>query len=140
MKTCRKCSRELPLSDYYAHPYMADGHLNICKACTKKRVSAHREANIERIRAYDRERHALPEAVARRTDYAKIYRLKSPQKRAAHMAVARAIRSGKILRMPCLVCGATRSEAHHKDYSAPLEVIWLCPVHHRQVHHGKIAV
>jgi hypothetical protein len=34
-KVCFKCSVEKPLTDYYTHPQMGDGHLNKCKACTK---------------------------------------------------------------------------------------------------------
>ena len=35
---------------------MFDGRLNICKECTKKRVSSHREKNIDAVREYDRNR------------------------------------------------------------------------------------
>jgi hypothetical protein len=54
LKTCFKCNVEKPLTDFYPHPQMGDGHLNKCKACTKKDVAEHRAANIERVRDYDR--------------------------------------------------------------------------------------
>lgn len=57
----------------------------------------------------------------------------------AHVAVAVAIRSGKLRREPCEVCGAGVTDAHHDDYDLPLEVRWLCRLHHRGVHaqHGR---
>ena len=46
-----------------------------------------------------------------------------------------AILTGKIIIKPCEICGETRNiQAHHEDYSNPLDVIWLCAKHHGWIH------
>lgn len=52
----------------------------------------------------------------------------------ARQQVCRALKSGKLTKMPCEVCGDEWSEAHHEDYSKPLEVMWLCKRHHTDRH------
>lgn len=58
-------------------------------------------------------------------------------KTAAHSQVASAIANGEIVQQPCEVCADPNTVAHHKDYSKPLEVNWLCRVHHMQAHRGR---
>lgn len=41
------------------------------------------------------------------------------------------IRRGQMFKQPCEVCGEIKVQAHHTDYGKPLEVRWLCKVHHR---------
>jgi hypothetical protein len=51
-----------------------------------------------------------------------------------HTIVQKAIKSGVLIREACSRCGATETQAHHEDYSKPLEVIWLCRGCHKQRH------
>lgn len=133
-KRCFKCGEIKPLSDFYKHPKMADGHVNKCKPCNKSDVWRHRKDNIERIREYDRERSKRPERIAKTQRNTAEYREKHPERYAANTAVANALRSGKLKKWPCFCCGDDKVEAHHPDYSSPLDVIWLCAAHHKELH------
>lgn len=56
----------------------------------------------------------------------------------AHRVVWKAIKSGKLIRKPCQFCGEEKVHAHHDDYNKALEVKWMCPVHHKQYHQGRV--
>lgn len=44
-----------------------------------------------------------------------------------------ALKCGRINKQPCGVCG-DKGQAHHSDYTKPLDVEWLCDKHHREKH------
>lgn len=140
-KTCFKCLSVKPLEEFYVHPMMADGHLNKCKDCTRSDVALHRAANLEKIRAYDNWRALLPHRIELRRRVAAEYDASYPERKRATRAVNNAIRDGRLKKQPCHICGEPVVEAHHPDYSAPLDVVWLCVIHHRQLHgqHKKAA-
>lgn len=114
IKTCFKCHQAKPLTEFYRHSAMADGHLNKCKDCARSDVARHRAENLERIREYDRSRGMLPHRVAAReaystTDAARKSRSKSGAKYRANNKEARRVikavcensrRIGKISRTP----------------------------------------
>lgn len=133
MKICTSCNETKSLADFYKHQDMADGYLNRCKECHKAYIKEHRTANAEYYRAYDRARAALPHRKENAKRVIEQWKQDYPERRAAHMKVLYALRSGKLERLPCWICGA-KAEAHHPDYSAPLDVVWLCPLHHKQTH------
>ena len=58
------------------------------------------------------------------------YCKKFPKKTYCHLLVRRALISGKLIKQPCQHCQNPKSEAHHVDYSKPLDVQWLCKKHH----------
>lgn len=131
-KTCFKCDEVKPLGEFYKHSQMADGHLNKCKDCTCIDVRQHRLDNPEKVRAYDNARSKLPHRKALRD---RINDRFPAEKKRAHTAVARALRKGGMERRPCAFCGTTEPvEAHHHDYSKPLDVTWLCIACHRRFH------
>ena len=55
-KVCFKCGRSLPLSSFYAHPQMGDGHLNKCKDCTRSDVHKKYMENIGSPEYVEKER------------------------------------------------------------------------------------
>ncbi len=149
MKICRECHTEKELNEFYKHFRMGDGYLNKCIACVKNRVTKHRNENLEKIREYDKSRAMLPHRVQARKEYSntekgkiaktralKNYHERYPLKRASHVITGNAIRDGKLVRpSSCSECASTEKiEAHHDDYTKPLDVRWLCRKCHYKWH------
>lgn len=61
-------------------------------------------------------------------------KLRYPEKVQARKILQLAVRVGNIKRGKCEICNKKDAQAHHEDYSKPLEVIWLCPLHHKDKH------
>lgn len=92
-KECFRCHLVLPLSDFYAHKKMQDGHLNKCKACTKKDVRT-RESELkldpkwlEEERKRNRNKYHILEykgkykpSPEKKKEYIKKYQQKFPEK------------------------------------------------------------
>lgn len=150
MKKCFKCDEEKPLSEFYKHKQMADGHLNKCKACTKSDVGKNYSENKDYYRQYEKERAKMPHRVKARQEYArseqgiikgneakKRWTRRNPIKRMASIMVGNAVRDGKILKPDaCESCGSkpVRLHGHHDDYAYPMVVRWLCPGCHNKWH------
>lgn len=136
MKKCFKCGENKPLSEFYKHAQMKDGHLNKCIQCAKKDVHYHRHESEyrEKVLAYDRAR-------GNRQNLKDLqeYRAKYPKKYKAHCLINNAIKSKKLFREPCEICGSEFTHGHHDDYDKPLNVRWLCSEHHHKWHleHGE---
>lgn len=126
MKICKDCKKKKNESDFY-------GIQGECKVCTKTRVSKNYRKNKSHYQSYDKARNLLPERKKKKLEYQSKTRKNHKGKYKARNKVSNAIRDGKLKRLPCVICGDPKSEAHHLDYRSKLKVVWLCQKHHRQV-------
>ncbi len=137
MAICKTCNRTDRDVSFYA------SIATYCKEHWKERVRLNRQKNSEYYKEFDRQRANYPRRIAARKAYAKTaaykrshskssrrYHAEAPIKKQAHTAISSAIRDGTLKRQPCHVCGAKKVEAHHPDYTKPLDVLWLCKRHH----------
>lgn len=131
-KLCGQCHMTFDSSHFHKRAASKDGLAACCKKCQRN---------------YDRARLHKPDRVFLRYDYKrtksgkeriysgwKAWIARHPAKRSAHIIVGNALRDGKLRKAPCEVCGHLTVEAHHDDYSKPLEVRWLCKIHHDEHH------
>lgn len=151
-KRCFKCGETKPLSDFYKHPRMADGHVNKCKECNKKDVRENRVDKIDYYTEYDKERnkqrgtvrhlskikygrrkdvqernrkHPITESTKRARVLSESRRKQIyPERFKANSAVSNAIRDNRLIRPSCCQhCGKEcKPQAHHSSYS---EDMWL---------------
>lgn len=117
---CSRCKRLRPTSSFNKRTTLGNGLQSYCKDCTRK---------YQRLNNNYRITHRKAE---------KSYIVRNPNKIRAHQFIARAVRTGKLAKLTCEVCGNFLSEAHHFDYSKPLEVWWLCKKHHLLADKGKL--
>jgi len=110
---CAKCKRAAYMREWYRRPGNAEAQRQSQKASRKRRLEA--------VREYDRKRGK------------RVYNLEAER---ARNRLRKAVERGKLVPQPCEVgidCEG-RIEAHHDDYSRPLDVRWLCQRHHMQLH------
>lgn len=140
MKVCRRCSIEKPLSGYYKHKQMGDGHLNICIECKKIETSQwikekEKDPNwLEKERERGRLKyHRLYIGKYKQSKEIKFkslvkFRLKYPEKKKAH---------AKTARMKASVKG---NHLHHWSYNDDhlKDVIELSVLDHNLVHRKTV--
>ena len=129
-KKCRVCGTEL--NDFNTTHYQILHRNYICRKCRREWQRKWVEDNPEKAKLINRKTHERN--VEKKREYHIGYVRENRVKRNAQNMARYNKRMGRIDQKPCLVCGLLPSEMHHDDYSKPLEVKWLCPMHHRRVH------
>ncbi len=133
MKTCSTCRTEKPKTEFQVRLASKDGFTASCKTCLKerdaKRYEKEREIRITRQKLY----LSTTNGKAAHKRAIQNWQEKNKVRRAAHVILGNAIRNKTVIPQPCWECGK-KAEAHHPDYSRPLDVVWLCKKHHLEVH------
>lgn len=107
-----------------------------CKTCFKEYVAKRdrtRDRKVRREYFKLRERNDA-KAKERAKKRFKRYKEKYPERLKANSLLNYARRKGIIKMQTCEKCSEKRTHAHHDDYSKPLDVRWLCSVHHKEHH------
>jgi hypothetical protein len=145
-KECGGCHKVKGLDEFHNSSVNEDGKQARCKQCQNE-YRAERKAKKQIARpvgwkqktadivSYRREYHAKNRA--RMNELKRDWFQKNKHRESVKNATRYAIKTGKLVRQPCVVCGEVQVEAHHPDYSKPLEVVWLCRTHHLAAH-GKV--
>jgi len=156
--TCRKCSAERSNKWYYENKEKANEnrkqhYLNHRDEALRKQKDRY-EKNYVEIRKRANERNRLPENreknrirtqkyVENNKDKIRVrtgqWKRDNPEKSSAYLHVMWALKLG-VLEKPksCQSCNKEiKVEAHHEDYSKPLEIMWLCKICHETLHHKE---
>lgn len=120
-KECFKCHRVLPLTMFYKHPRMADGHLNKCKDCAKKDVHEKYMDNSQKDEWIEKERERGREKY-HRLGYKDVYKHSHPETKTVAAYIKRRINVPKT------------HEIHHWNYNLLYDVFILDKRIHSRFH------
>jgi hypothetical protein len=151
MKVCRSCNVEKGADQFNRSSQRKDGLRSYCRACEKSKYELYKATEpAKRLAAQRSKRYrSTANGEARRRAYrasdlgrdsdrryarSKYASAEGRKKVLARHKVMYAIKTGKLTRKPCEVCGSSLAEAHHENYDRPLEVRFLCRSHHAQHH------
>lgn len=143
---CDSCKREddkIRWKEVYA-PRMNQKEITMVCECGKEKKSTRKFYCEECLVARKRNRTKIAAQVRRdklkRDGFILVAEVltedEKKMRQAARNYLNRLIRQGLVKRKNCEICGSDKNvEAHHEDYGKPLEVRWLCRVHHDDMHH-----
>lgn len=126
---CTKCKNTKNIDDFYIGRKQ-------CKSCCIKSSLSWKKKNPEKNRELARNwaKDNKDKATLLNVIQVGKWRGKFPERYKAHSKLNNSIRDKKISKGKCRDCGSKNVHAHHSDYSKPLDVIWLCPLHHKKIH------
>lgn len=129
-KRCPKCLEIKPLTDFCKRKDRKIGRQPGCKKCDLLYRIKHHAKRL--LYAANYRLNHKEEILVYAREY--IRKNKEKNKDKIYRKVRTKKESGSLIPLPCSICGFSPTQAHHPDYSKPLEVIWLCPSHHKQLH------
>ena len=141
-KLCIKCNKKKLEDDFYIYPNKRN---NVCKKCKNTDTAKYYHKNRQRLREpqnkYSREYYQNnKDYINERTKKYNKRVLSTEEGRERENARQRLryhVKYKGIKKLPCLVCGEKKTEAHHyngyKGENA-LKVVWLCYLHHNELH------
>lgn len=131
---CGDCLRYKPREYFTKKTRSRSGLEVMCKKCRRKAAREYSRINRSAMRANSKKwrgSSAGKKSIAKANQK---YKKANKRKSKIHNDVSRAIKQGKLERGVCEVCGNRKTHGHHDDYSKPLEVRWLCNLHHVHDH------
>lgn len=136
IKTCRTCGGGKPLRAFDKNFGRVSLRLD-CRACMSAKRIVYRKKRYAKdgvkMRDQCRKARQTPVGKLKHVFVQRVWRLLNPEKVKVYMIVAGALKKGILIKpLECNYPGCQRPnlEAHHFDYSLPLQISWFCKPHH----------